>query len=253
MNSANSLLIKRGILKLVKQPSAPIMGFAMSLFFLLVYNAGIGGIGFMNAFGEAGYLAFIFPITIISLSMGSSAGAGHMLNADMQSGYFRRLFLSPVPRWILVAAPMLADIISSILFTTVLLTIGACFGLSFKFGVLSFLGVLFLSLLWAITLCGFSAGVMLRTGKHQSAAIITNAVFPLLFLSTTFLPRELITSKWLLAVSWFNPVTYILEANRYLLGGTSSMDFFICGLLILIITSIASLVFAIGSARKIKI
>lgn len=253
MNSATSLLIKRGMLKLIKQPSAPIMGFAMSLFFLLVYNAGIGGIGFMNAFGEAGYLAFIFPITIISLSMGSSAGAGQTLNTDMQSGYFRRLFLSPAPRWILVAAPMLADIISSMLFTTVLLAIGVCFGLSFKFGALSFLGVLLLSLLWAITLCGFSAGVMLRTGKHQSAAIITNAVFPLLFLSTTFLPRELISSKWLLTVSWFNPVTYILEANRYLLGGTSSRDFFIWGMLILIATSVASLIFAISSAKKIKI
>ena len=86
MNTANLLLINRGIFKLIKQPSAPIMGFAMSLFFLLVYNAGIGGIGSLDAFGEGGYLSFVFPITIISLAMGSSAGAGQTLNADMQSG-----------------------------------------------------------------------------------------------------------------------------------------------------------------------
>ena len=58
----------------------------MSLFFLLVYNAGIGGIGDMEAFGTGGYLSFVFPITIISLAMGSSSGAGQTLNADMQSG-----------------------------------------------------------------------------------------------------------------------------------------------------------------------
>ncbi len=94
---------------------------------------------------------------------------------------------------------------------------------------------------------------MLRTGQHQSAAIVTNAVFPLLFLSTTFLPRELIASQWLLTVSWANPVTYVLEANRYLLGGTSSYGFFLLGLTILSFTALASVVFALGSAERIKV
>lgn len=253
MNTANLLLINRGIFKLIKQPSAPIMGFAMSLFFLLVYNAGIGGIGSLDAFGEGGYLSFVFPITIISLAMGSSAGAGQTLNADMQSGYFRRLYLSPAPRWILVVAPMLADTISSLLFTILLLIIGAIFGVTFQFGILSVLGVLLLSFLWSLTLCGFSAGIMLRTGQHQSAAIVTNAVFPLLFLSTTFLPRELISADWLLAVSWGNPVTYILEGNRYLLAGTSPANFFHIALIIFTLTSLLSVTFALSSANKIKV
>lgn len=253
MNNANALLIKRVILKLIKQPSAPLMGFGMSLFFLIVYNAGIGGIGSMDAFGDGGYLSFIFPITIISLAMGSSSGAGQTLNADMESGYFKRLYLSPVPRWILVIAPMLADTLSSLVFTTILIIIGALFGITFQFGFLSVLGILLLSLLWSVSLCGFSAGVMLRTGQHQSAAIVTNAVFPLLFLSTTFLPRQLITSKWLLAVSWFNPVTYILEGNRFLLEGTAPMSFFLWSILILVITASVSVAFALSSARKIRV
>lgn len=253
MKNANALLIKRVILKLIKQPSAPLMGFGMSLFFLIVYNAGIGGIGSMDAFGDGGYLSFIFPITIISLAMGSSSGAGQTLNADMESGYFKRLYLSPVPRWILVLAPMLADTLSSLVFTAILIIIGALFGITFQFGFLSVLGILLLSLLWSVSLCGFSAGVMLRTGQHQSAAIVTNAVFPLLFLSTTFLPRQLITSKWLLAVSWFNPVTYILEGNRFLLGGTAPMSFFFWSILILVITASVSVAFALSSARKIRV
>ena len=253
MSTASKILVIRGIVKLIKQPAAPLMGFVMSLFFLVVYNAGIGGIGSMSEFGNGGYLAFIFPITIISLAMGSSAGAGQTLNADMQSGYFKRLYLSPTPRWILVVSPMLADTLSTVLFSGVLLEIGAIFGLPFQFGFLSIIGILLISMLWSITLCGFSAGIMLRTGQHQSAAIVTNAVFPLIFLSTTFLPRELISSKWLLAVSWGNPVTYILEANRYLLAGTSPASFFYISIIILITTSTLSIIFALSSARKIKI
>ncbi|HPS13732.1 MAG TPA: hypothetical protein PLB87_10680, partial [Prolixibacteraceae bacterium] len=180
MKTPVQLLINRGIIKLIKQPSAPLMGFAMSLFFLIVYNAGIGGIGSMEIFGDAGYLAFIFPISIISLAMGSSSGAGQTLNADMESGYFRRLYLSPVPRWSLVISPMIADTLSSVLFTSILIAIGAQFGVPFQFGIWSALGVLLLSLLWSVTLCGFSVGIMLRTGKAQNAAIITNTVFILL-------------------------------------------------------------------------
>lgn len=253
INTATFLLIKRGIEKLVKQPSAPLMGFGMSLFFLLVYNAGIGGIGSLEAFGSGGYLSFVFPITIISLAMGSSAGAGQTLNADMQSGYFRRLYLSPAPRWILVVAPMLADILSSLFFTAILIVIGAISGVSFQFGILSVLGILLLSFLWSLTLCGFSAGVMLRTGQHQTASVVTNAVFPLLFLSTTFLPRELIASRWLLTVSWCNPVTYILEGNRYLLAGTSPSLFFYIGLIIFVFTSVLSVAFALSSSKRIKV
>ncbi len=253
LNTENLLMIKRGIVKLTRQPSAPLTGFGMSLFFLLVYNAGIGGIGSMEIFGAGGYLSFVFPIAIISLAMGSSAGAGQTLNADMQSGYFRRLYLSPVPRWILVASPILADTLTSLFFTAILILIGALCGVVFQFGIFSVMGVLLMSLFWSLTLCGFSAGIMLRTGQYQTAAVITNAVFPLIFLSTTFLPRELITAEWLLTASWANPVTYILEGTRYLLGGTSPAGFFYAGLIILAFTTIVSLSFALTSAKKIKV
>src|SRR5574344_1062264 len=252
INSAGFLLIKRCIVKLIKQPASPLTGFGMSLFFLLVYNAGIGGIGNLEAFGNAGYLSFVFPITIISLAMGSSAGAGQTLNADMQSGYFKRLYLSPAPRTILVLAPIIADTLSSLFFSMLLIAIGAVFGVVFKFGLLSVLGVLLLSFLWSLTLCGFSSGIMIRTGQHQSAAIVTNAVFPLLFLSTTFLPRELMTAKWLLAISWGNPVTYLLEGCRYLLAGTSQPLFLLIALCVLSLTALSSVIFALKSASKIR-
>lgn len=232
---------------------APFGGFAMSLFFLIVYNAGIGGIGNLDVFAGKGYLSFLFPLTIISLAMGSSSGAGQTLNTDMQSGYFRRLYFSPASRWSLVIAPMIADTLSSLVFTAILIAIGALFGITFQFGILSVLGILLISLLWALTLCGFSAGIMIRTGQYQSASIVTNAVFPLLFLSTTFLPRELLTSKWLLTISWGNPVTYVLEGCRYLLAGTSEAKYFAIALIIFTFTSILSIGFALLSSQRIKI
>lgn len=247
------ILVGRSLIKLIKQPIAPLMGFLMSLFFLVVYNAGIGGIGFLKEFGSAGYYAFIFPVTIISLAMGSSSGAGQTLFNDMQSGYFKRLFLSPAPRFMLILSPVIADLVSSLIFTIFMLVIGALTGLHFQFGVLSCLGVLLISMLWSLFLCGFSSGIMIRTGQPQSVSALTSVVFSMLFLSTTFLPASLIKAKWLLIISKFNPVTYALEGIRYFLGGTASIQYFIKAVLILGTMAIISVIYALSSAKKMKI
>lgn len=74
-----------------------------------------------------------------------------------------------------------------------------------------------------------------------------------LLLYVPFLPRELIEAKWLIMVFWISPSTYILEANRFLLGGTSSEMFFIGVLIKLITLSSASILFALSSSKRIQI
>jgi ABC-2 type transport system permease protein len=247
------LLVKRAVLRMLRRPFALISGLGMSLFFLLVYQAGIGGIGYLPEFGGGGYLAFLLPMSLVSLAMGSAAGAGVSLHSDMSSGYFRRLFLSPVPRWSFVAAPLIADGVSTMIGALGVLAAGALFGVPFRFGLLSVLGLLAIALLWGIFLSALSAAVMLRTGSGEGAKMVTTAVFPLIFLSTTFLPRELITARWLLAVSWVNPVTYMMEAMRFLLAGTSSVGFFQAGMGLTALLAAAASLFAFTGRRKILV
>lgn len=247
------LLVKRAVIRMLKRPFALMSGLGMSLFFLLVYNAGIGGIGHLPEFGGGGYLSFLLPMSLVSLAMGSAAGAGVSLHSDISSGYFRRLFLSPAPRWIFAAAPLAADSVSTLIGASVILAAGAVSGVSFRYGLLSVLGVLALALLWSIFLSAFSAGVMLRTGSAEGAKIVTSAVFPLIFLSSTFLPLELITARWLLAVSMVNPVTYLMEGMRFLLAGTSSAGYFHGGLFITASLAAASLIFALTGTRRIPV
>ena len=247
------LLIKRAVLGMLKKPFALISGLGMSLFFLLVYQAGIGGIGHLPEFSGGGYLAFLLPMSLVSLAMGSAAGAAPILHSDMNSGYFRRLFLSPQARWSFVAAPVAADGVATLIGSVGVLAVGALMGVPFRFGLASAAGLLAISLLWGMSLSFLSAGVMLRTGSAEGARIVTTAVFPLIFLSTTFLPRELITAKWLLAVSWANPVTYMMEAMRYLLAGTASEGFLLAGFGFTGGAALLSGVFAFSGRGKILV
>lgn len=247
------LLVERAILRTLRRPAALLGGLGMSLFFLAVYSAGIGGVGFLPQFGDGGYLAFLFPMSLVSLAMGSAAGAGQSLYDDMVSGYFRRLYLSPLHRWTFVAAPIAADAVATGLGSLGILAAGLLFGVPVRFGAMSVLGLLLLSLLWGVTLSALSAGVMIRTGRPEGARIVTSTVFPLVFLSTTFMPRELITAHWLRAVSWANPVTYLLEGMRYLLAGTAPAEYLLIGLAFSFASAGAALAYALTGTRRVLV
>ena len=64
---------------------------------------------------------------------------------------------------------------------------------------------------------GYSTYMALRTGNAAAAQAATFAFFPLIFLSTTFVPEEYITSDWLRWAARINPTTYVFEAMRSLL------------------------------------
>ena len=251
MSMGALLLIKRAILQLIRNPSAPVSGLGMSLFFLIVYNEGIGGIGFLPEFGQAGYLAFLFPLTIASLAMGSSSAAASSLQRDLQSGYFRRIYLSPLRRYAFVLAPLVADGVGTLSMTSVLVLVGALMGIPFQMGFLSVLGILLLSFLWGTTISALAAGVMIRSKNHQGGQMVTMLVFPLLFFSTTFTPKELIGSEWFLRIAQFNPVTYLFEGSRFLLAGTASAEYFYLACLILVISASAATGFALMGSKRI--
>lgn len=247
------VLIERAVLRLLRRPFSLAGGLGMSLFFLAVYHAGIGGVGFLPEFGGGGYLAFLLPMSLVSLAMGSAAGAGQSLHDDMASGYFRRLYLSPVPRWTFVVAPVTADAVATGVGALAVIGVGALFGVPLRFGLASVAGLLVLAVLWGVILSATSAGVMVRTGSAEGARMVTTAVFPLIFLSTTFMPRELITAGWLSTVSRANPVTYLLEGMRYLLAGTAPLEYLLLGLGIGGFGAVAALIFALSGTRRILV
>jgi ABC-2 type transport system permease protein len=250
MNNAGILVIKRAVIGLIRNPGATLFGFGMSLFFLVVYSAGIGGIEFLPQFKNGGYLAFLLPLSIVYLATGSASGAGQALNRDMQSGYFYRLYLSPVSRAAFVIAPMLADAFALVVETVILLIIGAIFGVPFTYGLWSILGIIFLAVLFGITLSGFSAGVVIATGNPQTSQMLVMAIFPLLFLSTTFLPYDMISASWLKVVSWVNPVTYLMEGMRFLLAGSTPGWFLAVAFAFSAVSAMGAIIFAVTRANK---
>src|SRR5680860_368889 len=70
----------------------------------------------------------------------------------------------------------------------------------------------------ATTLAGISNVVALRTGNAELTMLIGILItFPVLFLSTGFMPQALLPD-WLGTAAQFNPITYLIDALRALVN-----------------------------------
>ncbi|MFD1017937.1 ABC transporter permease [Thalassobacillus hwangdonensis] len=211
------LMTRRSIMTTLRNPFSFIPNLMISAFFLLVYDSGLSGISQLPAFEGANYLAFILPVSIVSAAIGGAGGAGQSIVKDIENGYFSRLLLTPASRLAIVLGPIIAGMLQLLIQTLIIVCIGYLLGLEVATGGLGILFVLLIAIGWGLAFAGYSAGVALRTKNAQAAQAGTFIFFPLIFLSTTFVPYELIEAQWLKIAATINPTTYIFESMRTVL------------------------------------
>jgi ABC-2 type transport system permease protein len=210
------LLVWRSLRGSLRTPVALIPNIAISVFFLFVFNSGLSSVAQLPGF-KGSYLAFIIPVSIVSASVGGAGIAGQALVTDIESGYFTKLLLTPASRLSLIWGPMIAGAIILVGQVVLILALGVGLGLRSAAGPAGLIVVLVFAFLWGMAFAGYAVFVALKTKSGAAAQAATFAFFPLIFLSTTFVPKEYIGATWLKWAATVNPTTYIYDAMRSLL------------------------------------
>ena len=209
-------LIKRSLTNTIRVPAAVIPNIAISLFFLLVYNSGLSSVENLPGF-QGSYLGFILPVSIVSAAVGGAGLAGQSIIRDLESGYFVKLLLTPARRLGLIWGPMIAGAAVLVAQVVLIVLVALAMGLQPAAGVGGLAAVVMFAFLWGMAFAGYAAFMALKTKNAAAAQASTFAFFPLIFLSATFVPKELITVPWLKIAATLNPTTYVFEAMRSLL------------------------------------
>ena len=243
------LMIFRSLRTTLRQPAAILPNIAISLFFLLVYNSGLSSVADLPGF-KGSYLAFILPVSIVSAAVGGAGLAGQSIIRDLESGYFVKMLLTPAKRLSLIWGPMFAGAV--ILVVQVLLIVGIAFamGLHSASGFLGILMVVFFAFLWGMAFAGYAAFMALRTKNAAAAQASTFAFFPLIFLTSTFVPKDYITAGWLKVVAVVNPTTYVFDAMRSLLIDGWSARPILIGIAVMAAFATLTGTLALNAARK---
>jgi ABC-2 type transport system permease protein len=206
--AAITLRSVRGILR---EPELFIFALIVPVFFFVVQLGALGDVA-EQQLGIASYPAFQLPIAVLFAA--ASTSGGNALVLDITNGYWDKLSVTPVRRSALVVGTLFGELFAVLGYSLVLIVFGWVIGVRFAGGeVLGAFGLLGLTLLFGVGFAAVSIAVALATGSVRATQSTFIIFFPLLFMTPSAVPRELMTGWFETAVS-LNPVTYVVEASR---------------------------------------
>lgn len=220
-------LSRRAVFAVLRQPQVLVPSLFFPLFFAALNSAAFDRItaqqpAFAAQFDS--FLDFLLPATVLQGVLFGSTQAGTEMANDIEIGFFDRLLASPVSRTsILVGRLAGGAVLGAVqaLFFTAVLTV---FGASVNGGVGAVAVLVVSSALLGMGIGGFGVTLGIRTGSAEAVQGSFPLIFVLMFTSSAFFPRELMTG-WYRTVATYNPISWILEAHRDLLSlGWSFQD-----------------------------
>jgi len=212
-----ALLVRRSVVRTLRQPANIVFSFAFPLLLLAVNAGGLNAATKIPHFPTNSYLTFALAVPFLQGALFAANSAGTNIAMDIESGFLSRLSLTPITRGALLSGQLAGVIALGLAQAVVFLAVGEAAGAGFAAGVGGVLVLFALSV--AITLAFGSLGalVALRTGSGEAVQGMFPLFFVLLFLSSMSLPRNLIETDWFRTIATYNPVSYLLEAIRSLL------------------------------------
>jgi ABC-type multidrug transport system permease subunit len=125
--------------------------------------------------------------------------------------------VAPISRAAIVLGLLLTDATRLAVQSLLVIVLALLLGAHIATGVLGLLGMLALAAIFGAAWSGISLNVALRTRNPEVTAAAGILTFPLYFGSTAFMPHDLLPA-WLQWFNTFNPVNYLITADRALMS-----------------------------------
>jgi ABC-2 type transport system permease protein len=209
-------MARRSVLQTLRQPAMVIPPIAFPLILMAVNVGGLQAATNLPGFPTESYLNFAIAFPFIQGSLFASINAGSSLARDVETGFLRRLALTPMVRAALLLGNLAGVMTVALISAGIYLAVGFAAGLQFESGVAGVLVLLVLAMLIALAFASLGALIGLRTGSGEAVQGVFPLFFVLVFLSSNALPRDLIEQDWFRAIATVNPVSYLFEGLRSL-------------------------------------
>jgi ABC-2 type transport system permease protein len=207
---------RRSVLQTLRQPAMVIPPILFPLTLMAINVGGLDAATKLPGFPADSYLDFAIAFPFIQGSLFASINAGSSLARDVETGFLKRLALTPMRRAALLLGNLAGVMVVSLIASTIYLAVGFAAGLHVESGASGVLVFLVLATLIALAFAALGAFVGLRTGSGEAVQGVFPLFFVFLFLSSSSLPRNLIEQDWFRTIATYNPVSYLFEGLRSL-------------------------------------
>jgi ABC-2 type transport system permease protein len=209
-------MARRSVLQTLRQPAMVIPPILFPLILMAVNVGGLDAATTLPGFPTDDYLNFAIAFPFIQGSLFASINAGSSLARDVETGFLKRLALTPMRRAALLLGNLAGVMTVALCSGVIYLTVGFIAGLQFEAGPAGVIVMLVLAMVIALAFASLGAMIGLRTGSGEAVQGVFPLLFVLVFLSSNALPRDLIEQDWFRTIATVNPVSYLFEGLRSL-------------------------------------
>ena len=191
-----------------RNPQSAVFTFVFPVVFITIIGALFGGVSRSSYFGGLSALQYYVP-TIAALSvLGSCYGQlAVALAARRQNGMLKRARATPLPAWGYFAGLLVHCVLVSVIDVALIVTVGRLYGVPFP---ANWPAIVLTLVLGAASFCALGVAVASVIANAEAAPAVAQLIlFPLLFLSGTYLP---IHSQLLNRIAGYLPVRPFNEA-----------------------------------------
>jgi ABC-2 type transport system permease protein len=207
-------MARRSVLRTVRQPELIAPAIVFPLFLLAVNAGGLDATTRIRGFPADSYLGFALAITFMQGALFATTTVGINLAEDIRTGFLHRIALTPVPGTAILLAELAGSTVLATVQAVLYVAVGLASGATIAAGPAGALVLIALTVLAANAFAALGAFWALRTGSGEKVQALFPLLFAVFFLSSLFLPRDLITTEWFRVVATYNPVSYLIEGMR---------------------------------------
>jgi ABC-2 type transport system permease protein len=209
------VVARRSVLRTVRRLGIIGPTLAFPLFFLALNSNALKRVAMLPHFPTKSYLTFALASTFVLAGMTTVSISGGAIAEDIRTGFLDRLRLTPLRGAALVLGHLAGTVVVAVLGAVLYIVVGVVAGAQIKTGVAGAVVVVLLAVLIAVAFA--SLGVLAALIRADAVQAVFPLLFVSLFLSSQYLPRNLIAHGWFRTVATYNPMSYLIEAPRSLL------------------------------------
>jgi len=242
----------REILLTLRDPFTLIFSLLQPLIFLGLFGplltGTFGGFGGSGA-STADTLQWFVPGVIVMISLFGTSMTGSNLLYEIMTGSYERVLATPLDRSAILVGRALKEFAPLLVQGLIIALV--CIPFGFTFHVLPALAGLVLLGVFGVGIGALSHALALASKNREWLfwGVQQSLLFPLLILSGMMLPLEA-GPAWMQTAAKFNPLTYMVDAERVLFGGTFADTAVLWGVVAAAVTCAVGLVVGIRSTRR---
>lgn len=198
-----------------RTPSLIVVGALTSTMFLLIFRYVFGG---AIGTGDVRYVDFLIPGLAAAGAMFSGTGGAVGVAEDVDSGLYDRLRSLPIPRSAVLIGRSMAD--TALVAWSLLITVGVGFLTGFRFhgSMIEALVAVALCVVYGAACTWPFIYMGLTAGSSQAAQGMSFLGFPLVFVSSAYVPVESMPG-WMQPVAEHQPISSMVGSVRALALG----------------------------------